>query len=168
VAVLLECGQLRQAWEIGQQCFNLARHAQDSTLLLEAHMMLGSTCLLSGEFLTARSHFQHCTPLCDAQPAQARVVHQVVDPGVVYLCRDAWTLWFLGYADQALAASNQALTLARATAHAFSLVFALLHTITLHQFRRDIGTAQEYVKLLITLAREHELTPGCTPLTKRR
>jgi adenylate cyclase len=119
-------------------------------------MMLGSTGLILGELRTARSHFQHYTRLCEARPAQARVVHQVVDPDVVCRCRDAWTLWLLGYADQALATINQALTLARATAHAFSLVFALFYAGIIHHYRREIGVAQAYVTAMLTLAREHE------------
>ena len=100
-------GQLQKARQMGQQCLTLARHAEAPVLLLEAHMMLGSTCLGFGELLTARSHFQHSAPLYAARPVQARAVRQVVDPGVVCLCREAWTLWLLGYADQALAAGRQ-------------------------------------------------------------
>ena len=33
----------------------------------------------------------------------------------------AWTLWFLGYPDQGLAQSQQAVTLAQQIAHPFSL-----------------------------------------------
>jgi hypothetical protein len=69
---LLNTGQLPQAWEIGQQCLTLAHQAHDPARLLEAHLMLGSTGLICGELRTARSHFQHYTRLCKAQPAPGR------------------------------------------------------------------------------------------------
>ena len=37
----------------------------------------------------------------------------------------AWTLWHLGYPDQALKRSQEALTLAQELSHPFSLAFAL-------------------------------------------
>lgn len=151
-------GQYHKAQEMGRQCFTLAHHAQEPPLLLEAHMMLGSTCLGFGELLTARSHLQHGAHLYNAQPLQVRVARQGVDPGVVCLCRLASTLWLLGYADQALAAVNQALNLARAHTHAFGLLFALFYAaIVYHRCGREIGVALEYVEAVIALARKHEI-----------
>ena len=48
-----------------------------------------------------------------------------MDPGVVCLSYLAWTLWLLGYPDQALTRSHEALTLAQQLSHAYSLEFAL-------------------------------------------
>ena len=47
------------------------------------------------------------------------------DPGVMCLSYAAWALWFLGYPDQALKRSQEALTLARELSHPFSLAVAL-------------------------------------------
>ena len=47
------------------------------------------------------------------------------DPGVACLSYAAWALWFLGYPDQALKRSHEALTLAQELSHPFSLAFAL-------------------------------------------
>ena len=47
------------------------------------------------------------------------------------------TLWYLGYPDQALQRSHEALTLARELAHPFSLAIALFFAAWLHQFRRE-------------------------------
>ena len=47
------------------------------------------------------------------------------DPGVVLPSSCSLALWFLGYPDQALEKSHEALTLAQELSHPFSLAFAL-------------------------------------------
>jgi predicted ATPase len=65
----------------------------------------------------------------------------------------AWTLWPLGYPDQALQRAQEALALAQDTAHPFSLVYALDHLSVLHQLRREGNlcrdTAEATIKLCI-------------------
>jgi hypothetical protein len=69
----------------------------------------------------------------------------------------AVTLWWLGYADQALQRSYEALTLAREVAHLFSLKYALFFAAWLHQFRREWQLTHEGAEALIALAAEQ----GC-------
>ena len=45
----------------------------------------------------------------------------------------AWTLWMLGYPDQALQRSQEALTLAQELSHPFSLALGPLFAARLHQ-----------------------------------
>ena len=65
------------------------------------------------------------------------------DPGVACLSYAALTLWYLGYPDQALKRSHEALTLAQELSHPFSLALALSFAAMLHQFRREGQAAQE-------------------------
>ena len=66
----------------------------------------------------------------------------------------AWTLWYLGYPDQGLAQSQEAVTLAQQIAHPFSLSFALSSAAMFHQFRREVRAAQERAEAAISLATE--------------
>ena len=52
-------------------------------------------------------------------------------------------LWLLGYPDQALKRSQEALTLAQELSHPFSLALTLCFAAWLHQFRREGQAAQE-------------------------
>jgi len=63
-------------------------------------------------------------------------------------------LWLLGYPDQALHRSREALALAQELAHPFSLAWALLSTALLHQLRREGRLTQEQTEASITLAIE--------------
>jgi predicted ATPase len=66
----------------------------------------------------------------------------------------AWALWSLGYPDQGLARSQEAVTLAQQSANPFSLSFALSWAAVFHQLRREGRAAQERAEAAISLAME--------------
>jgi predicted ATPase len=74
--------------------------------------------------------------------------------GVYCRSLSAWTLWSLGYPDQGLARSQEALTLAQQRAHPLSLSQALGVAAQFHQFCRDVCAAQECAEASIHLAME--------------
>jgi predicted ATPase len=63
-------------------------------------------------------------------------------------------LWLLGYPDQGVAQSHEAVTLARQVAHPLSLSFALSIAAMFHQFRSDMRATQERAEAAIRLATE--------------
>ena len=64
------------------------------------------------------------------------------------------TLWWLGYPDQALQRSHEALTLAQELAYPYSLAFALFLAALVHQFRREGQLTQERAEAASALAAE--------------
>jgi predicted ATPase len=135
--------QLHRACELAEQCFALAQHLQDVRLLQIAHLALGSTFLHLGEHVSARAYLEQGIALYDFQQSRTLTFSRGTDPGVESLSRVAWTLWMLGYAEQALARSREALALAQDVSHDFSLVFALHFAGLLHQVRREVQSVQE-------------------------
>jgi predicted ATPase len=124
--------QLQTAHELGEQLLSLARRAQ-------AHLEQGRAPYApqqrrSHAFLYAR------------------------DPGVVCLAYAAWALWLLGYPNQALQRSQEALTLAQELPHPQNLAFALFYAGVLHQSQREGWATQERVETVMTLARAQEFT----------
>ena len=73
-----------------------------------------------------------------------------MDPGVFCLSLWSWILWLLGYPDQALKRSHEALTLAQQLSHPFSLAIALQNSAAFHQFRREAQAAQEQAEAAIS------------------
>jgi tetratricopeptide (TPR) repeat protein len=61
----------------------------------------------------------------------------------------------LGYPDQALQRSREALALAEELGHPFSLAFTLRQTVGLHQLRREAYEVLTRTQRLLTLATEH-------------
>jgi predicted ATPase len=91
----------------------------------------------------------------EAQQGRVRAFSGGIDPSVFCLSVLARTLWQLGYPEQALHRSREALVLAQESSQAYSLGLALQHSALLHQSRREIQRVQETVEETIQLAREH-------------
>jgi tetratricopeptide (TPR) repeat protein len=121
---------------------------------LEAHYALGNTLNCLGEFAAAQAHLAQGIALYDPQQHRSHAVRYGQDPGMFCRAYAALTLWCLGYPDQALQRSHEAVTLARELAHPFSLGIALCFAAILHQFRREGQLAQEWAEAGLALATE--------------
>jgi predicted ATPase len=144
--------ELPTAHVLGAQLLTLAQQAQDSAMLLEAHRALGATLLYLGATASAHTPLAQGMALYDPQQHRASTLLYGDDTGVVCHSIAAWALWSLGYPDQGLARSREALLLAQQSAHPFSLGFALCWTAVLHQYRREVQAAQEHAEAVIRLA----------------
>jgi predicted ATPase len=146
--------QLRKAHALAEQCVILAQNIHDPGLLQEAYRMLGETLFFQGEPVLARVHLEQGLAFYEAQQGRVRAFSGGMDPGVV--CRSvlAWTLWQLGYPEQALTKSQEALTLAQKSSHAYSLGLALHYCALVHQSRREAQRMQEIAEATIRFAKE--------------
>jgi predicted ATPase len=148
--------KISQACELAEQCVALAQHGDDPGLLQEAYRMLGESLFFQGQPVLARTYLEQGVALYDAQQGRVRAFSSGIEPGVICLCFLAATLWQLGYPEQALTRSHEALTQAQESSHAFSLGFALNYASLLHVWRREVQCAKERADAVITLANEHE------------
>ena len=147
-------GELETARELGEQLFSLAQGVQDPALLLEAHVALGSTLFCLGELTPALAHLEQGIALYDPQQYGSHAFLYGQDPGMVCLSWAAWTLWLLGYPDQALKRSHEALTLVQTLSHPPSLAYALGCAAVVHQLCGEGQVAQERAQAVIALSRE--------------
>ena len=126
------------------------------SLLLEAHHAQWSTLVYLGEWTSVQEQTRQGAALYDPQASHSHVApyrwHD--DPGVCCRGSEAFALWFLGYPDQALERSHQALTLAQELSHPYSLAVALYFHAHLYQFRREGQAAQEQAEALRVLSLE--------------
>jgi predicted ATPase len=104
---------LQTAHTLGEQLLSLAQQAQDTVLLVAAHRALGTTLLFLGATDSAYTHLVQGLALYDPQQHRASTFLYGEDGGVVCRSHAAHTLWLLGYPDQALARSHEAVTLAQ-------------------------------------------------------
>jgi class 3 adenylate cyclase/predicted ATPase len=146
--------ELKVALELGEQLLRLAQSAQQSELLLAAHLALGYTLVTLGELAPAREHLQQGLVLYNPEQHRAHAHMYGQDPGMACLSHLAWALWMLGYPDQALNRSQAAITLARGLSHPHSLVFALYCAAALHQFRREAQATRDLADATITVSTE--------------
>jgi len=146
--------ELQTARELGEQLFSLAQRVHDPALFSEAYWAQGVTLWILGEFAPAREHFEHGIVLYDPQQHRSHAFLYGLDSGVGCLIQGALVLWFLGYPEQALKRSHEALTLAQELSHLLSLVFALYFAAWLHQLRREVQATQERAEAVIALCNE--------------
>jgi predicted ATPase/class 3 adenylate cyclase len=142
------------AHALGEQLLTLAEQVQDSAMLLAAHRALGATLFFLGTVASAHTHFTQGIALYDPQQHRASAFLYGEDAGVVCHSVASWTLWSLGYPDQGLTQSHEAVTLAQQSVHPFSLGFALGETARFHQCRREVSAVQEHAEATIRVAQE--------------
>jgi predicted ATPase/class 3 adenylate cyclase/DNA-binding winged helix-turn-helix (wHTH) protein len=142
------------AREVGTQLLSLSQQAQDATFLLEAHLALAGSLHDLGAFSLARHHWDQSLACYDRQQHRSHVLHFGMDLGVFSRALMSHTLWHLGYADQALTRSHEALALAEEHAHPFSQAIALAYAVMLHQFRREPHILDEHAETALALCTE--------------
>jgi predicted ATPase len=144
--------QLRTAGELSQQCFHLASHQHDRTLVLEGYMDLGLIAFYRGDQVTARAHLEQSLRLYDVQPSPPPLFTGGYEARITTLIFLAFALWMLGYADQAQQRSQAALAQAQQMEHTPSLAWAQVYAAMLSQHRGDVAATQAYAEALIALA----------------
>jgi predicted ATPase len=144
------------AHAVAEQFLDLAQRQHDPALLMGAHNALGQSWYRLGACTLARTHFEQAIALDDVQ----RRASAHTDPGwprrTGVNCR-VWVarvLWELGYPDQAVQRSQEALTIAHALEYP-NLCETLHHSIMLHIHRREWQTVPAYAEALLALATEH-------------
>jgi predicted ATPase len=148
--------ELQTAFELGKQLLSLAQSEEDAALLVEAHRALGIALFCLGDFAPSRAHSEQGFRFYDPHRHSTLAFSYGQDPGVFCLANSAFAMWHLGYPDQALRRSHEALTLAEKLRHPFSLSYALQISATLHQLRGELQAAQERTEAFLALSTEQE------------
>ena len=146
--------KLQKARELAEQCAIFAPQLHTPVFLLESHLMLGSTLFFLGELASGHEHLEQGIALYNPRQGYPRAFSRATDPRVDCLCRSAWVLCLLGYPDQALTRSREALALAERLSHTHSLAFASFYAGVLHQFRRETQAVLEQAAVTIALSQE--------------
>jgi predicted ATPase len=146
--------QLHTAREIDETLLRLAQRAEDPALAVIAHYALGTTWLFFGALPAARLHLEEAIARYTPDQHRAPVFRIGQDLGVGCRAYAAWTLWLLGYPEQALARLREALALAHELSHPYSQAFAWCFAARVHQFRRDVPAVHEHAEAAVALATE--------------
>jgi predicted ATPase len=146
--------QLHTAQELGETLLRLAQQAHDPALTVIAHYALGATRFYLGALPPARQHLEEGIALYTPEQRRGLVFRIGQDPGVACRAIAAQTLWLLGYPAQALARLHEALALAHALSHPFSLAFARAWAAMVSQFRRDVSAVHEHAEATVALSTE--------------
>jgi class 3 adenylate cyclase/predicted ATPase len=146
--------ECQTAHVLGERLLILAQQVQDTAMLVAAHRAFGSTLFCLGVPASAYTHFAQGIALYHPQHHRASASLYGGDVGVLCYAHSGWTLWQLGYPDQALAQNDAAVTLAQQIMHPLSLCFALSETAVCRAFRHEVRCTLEHAEAAISLATE--------------
>ncbi len=146
--------ELHTARELGEMLLRLAQCTDDPALAVIAHCALGSTWLWLGALPAARHYLEEGSARYTPEQRRAPVFRMGQDPGVGCRTYAAWTLWLLGYPDQALARVHEALALAHTLSHPFSLAYARCLAALVAQLCRDVPAVHAQAEAAIALSTE--------------
>jgi class 3 adenylate cyclase/predicted ATPase len=146
--------QLHTARELGETLLRLAQRADDPALAVLAHYALGLTWFYLGALPAARQHLEAGIARSTPDQHRAPAFRMGSDPGVACRQYAALTLWTLGYPAQALAHTHEALALAHALAHPYSLASTRCWVAIVSQYRRDVPAVHEHAEATVALSTE--------------
>lgn len=151
--------ELNKAQELGEQLMQLAQSVQDPIIFMHAYRALGNTLNVKGEFASAQEQFEQGIRLYEAQQYHAPdLLLYGHDPGVICLSYSSLALWYLGYPDQALKRSGQALMLAQKLDHNFNITLAHSFAAMHYHLRRESQTVQDHAQAGLKLSTEEGFT----------
>jgi predicted ATPase len=147
--------ELAKAREIGIEFLELSGKQEESAPVLMAHRVLQFALLWLGEISSSQTHFEQCTGLYDPKQHRSLAFQYGQDPGMATLSLAPWSLWLLGYPDQAMKRSQEALLAAQKTSHPLSLAYAHVMAAGFHQLRREERQVQEKAEAAIAVCSQH-------------
>jgi predicted ATPase len=147
--------ELGKARELAEQLFTLAQDAQDPAQLLQARQALAVTSLCLGDPAATREHMEQGIALYDPKRHQGHTFLYGQDPGVACRAFGAVALWLLGYPDQAVRRSREAVALAGELGQPSTLVLALHFAAMLRQYRREVPAVRGSAEATTAIAAEH-------------
>ncbi|MGD9316397.1 MAG: AAA family ATPase, partial [Anaerolineae bacterium] len=143
----------QKARELAEEALSLAKQTGDALLVVVAHTYLGFILFCLGEYTSAHAHFEQMISFYEPHKHHRDLLFlRGSDLGLSALAYDTCCLWCLGYPEQALKRSQEALALARELGHPFSLADVLCFAGCLfNEMRRDAqaleGNADELVRI---------------------
>jgi class 3 adenylate cyclase/tetratricopeptide (TPR) repeat protein len=116
--------EFADAKEYGVTLLAAAERDGDPMLEVEAQYVLGVASFWVGEFTEARRHLDDAIARYSPERHEGHIALYSQDPKVVCLSRLAWSLWFLGYPEQAARARDEAVALGDQLGHPYSRCYA--------------------------------------------
>lgn len=146
---------LHEALETAEEALQLALAQKDPSLLAPAYQLVGEIHCQMGVFARARDYLEQAADLYDRRDHATHTRLLGVDYGVSSPCLASHALWHLGYSDQALARSQQALGRAEELADPFSRAIALAYDAMLQQFCETRDAVEEQAAAAIAVCTEY-------------
>lgn len=142
----------RTSREVYGEILEVAERSGDPTLLAIGHWGIGYLLVVMGEPAAGRAHLEQAIALYDREQHRSLAAAYYQDPGVSCLTWLSWALHALGYPDQALQRSREALALAEELSHPFTQAFALGLAAVFRFFRQEAAETARLAEAAIDVS----------------
>src|SRR5262245_25512656 len=156
----LVSGQIVNACGLAEHLLALATREQSSDLLLEAHHLLGATYYFLGRFHEAKQHLLTAKSLDDPNQHRSLALRYGQDPGITARVMLARTSWILGEVGQAETLAQEAIGLARASGHPYTLAFTLVFLSRIYSAVRNAKRTLELTDEAIAVSTQYSFELG--------
>ena len=152
----LHRGEVRRARDMSEQLYRWTDRAQEPVLRGLALQGMGTVATMQGDFVRARTYLMESLTASNTatSPLSPLFGHNHQSATLIYL---AWTLWWLGYPEQALQRGAEAVRVAQDSANPFSIAQAQGYLSLLHLLRRETHLADATAQAGVAIAREYEI-----------
>jgi class 3 adenylate cyclase/tetratricopeptide (TPR) repeat protein len=152
-------GEHRKGQPVAEQVLELAERTKDGSHNGHACACIGSNLFFRGELAAAREVLEKAVGEVDQgrHPVQAHYV--LIDIRTAALMNLSWTLWILGYPDQAVDTGRQAISAARESAQPFTLAAALTWVCSMHLCCKHEAVVEQLHHELSAVSHKHRLAP---------
>jgi adenylate cyclase len=154
----------QQAEELGQQLITLSQQATEDAQLIQLQgcYVLGVATFWQGHFAQAGTYFQQVVDAYSLVQQEHHITTYGHDTGIYCRARLGWTLWYLGYPEQARQQCAQAAELAGKLQHPVTLYLGLAHCVWCACNLRDVRVVESllhtlYAQSAATAAQEMEV-----------
>jgi predicted ATPase len=134
----------------------VAQQLDDVSLCLHAHFELANTLIWMGDFARTLDQLDQVVTLYDQSSSrQLSSIYVEGDTLVLCLAQRALVLWLMGFPDQALHTSQNALGQLQTVGHAYNQAVISNWGTYLHKYRRDAAAVQTQAEAALALSLEH-------------
>jgi Cdc6-like AAA superfamily ATPase len=144
--------EYRKALEFEDQITKLAEKLGDPMMKAISHYNACWSKLNLGELTQSLEHTKYMNEFYDPEKHGYLAYVFGYDLGVISLAFGAWSLWFLGYPDQAKEQMKTAIAHARKIDHPHTLAFALVGDIAMQWFLRNREGINRYLNELVPIS----------------
>ena len=127
----------QESIDVANELLERAQHAANSGARAAGHMALGVSLVQAGQPSLACQHFEQSLAVYDLEQHLPLAFRYGLEIGATFNAYWAWSLWLLGYPDQALERGRQTLALLEQVKHPYTESRGLYWNAVLHAFRRE-------------------------------
>jgi tetratricopeptide (TPR) repeat protein len=150
-------GKLEDAWRHAQHLLLLAHRLQEPVYHRGACQAAGIVNQQLGRFSVSREYLEQGIALHRQVPANTPK-GRLTDSGWIGIFANlAFTLWLLGYPDQARAKAADAVALAETHGDPFSLTIAIFFSLMVYRYIRTVDLAAAQTQRMLALVRQHPM-----------